>query len=66
MIEIEVLALEEEMNKKRIELAERYCIQNQIRTDILSQKDFMSIYTMLVIKAKNFKKEKVLDKLIKE
>lgn len=64
MFEIEILKLENEMNEKRLDIARNYCYNNNMRTDILTDNDLMSIYTMLSIKAKNFKK-KTVDKIIK-
>ena len=65
MFEIEILKLENEIKEKRLDTARKYCYNNDMRADILTDDDLIAIYTMLVIKAENFKK-KVVDKIKNE
>lgn len=64
-MESRVLALEAQIEKMRLEVANDYLINHDINCNLCSTEDKMQIYAMLVQKANKFKK-KELDKLLSE
>ena len=57
MKELSVLYLEQEFREKRCQLVDDFLLNQGINPRICSEEDKLSIYTLLLIKAENFKKK---------
>ena len=57
MKELSILYLEQEFREKRCQLVDDFLLNQGINPRIYSEEDKLSIYAILLIKAKNFKKK---------
>ena len=57
MKELSVLYLEQDFREKRCQLVDDFLLNQGINPKICSEEDKLSIYTLLLIKAENFKKK---------
>lgn len=57
MKELSVLYLEQEIKEKRCQLVDIFLLNQSINLKIYSEEDKLSIYTILLAKAEDFKKK---------